>query len=167
MRVDKKGVHYDIIYPDITLSGYLCHDKYKLKNFPENSKAISIECIAEGIQYKSILALLIEKEIFYKIRKKKKSDFVVIIIDITKFITDPSRLSNENGDFVSSFAGGPGTGSISIGYLEELCEWLYYRTDIDDEEKLAKILPMEKLIKKYLGSINYIPTWSKKFNNYV
>jgi hypothetical protein len=60
-------------------------------------------------------------------------------------------------------------GEISIGYLEELCEYLYYHDNITNEEKLEHILNMEKIIRNLLsgdtfmkGGIRYRPTWSVK-----
>lgn len=57
-------------------------------------------------------------------------------------------------------------GKITIQYLEELCEYLYYHNDLDNEEKLKRILEMENLIKdllkKNFGGMNYVPTWSKR-----
>jgi len=85
---------------------------------------------------------------------------------------DPNRLVTPDGGFKSEFPGGKGKG-YSIGYLEEVCEWLYHHDNMTDEEKLKKILSIEKIIKDMLNSgeimgkgipIKYIPTWSTKLN---
>lgn len=77
---------------------------------------------------------------------------------------DPSRLLAEDGSFVSAFPGYDGD-SCSIGFLEELCEYVHFYSDKSDQEKLDDIIAMEELICKLLGgsykmTINYIPTWS-------
>jgi hypothetical protein len=56
-------------------------------------------------------------------------------------------------------------GEVTIGYCEELLEWLYYCPDIDYDDKLERILKIEELIDKLinrLGRINYKRTWSIK-----
>ena len=78
------------------------------------------------------------------------------------------KLTNSKGEFVSEYPGEIGKG-FSIGYLEDLCEWVYYRKDRTYEQKLEQTLGIEAIIRKMLtdGSliehkVNYIPTWSKK-----
>lgn len=78
------------------------------------------------------------------------------------------KLTNSKGEFVSEYPGEIGKG-FSIGYLEDLCEWTFYRKDKTDEKKLEQILGLEAIIRKMLtdGSlveykVNYIPTWSTK-----
>ncbi len=72
------------------------------------------------------------------------------------------HLTGENGEFVSTFPRTPGT--MSIGHLEEACQWTYYRKDLTYDEKMEKLLVLEGLIQKLLGDINYHPTWSIKLH---
>ena len=79
---------------------------------------------------------------------------------------DPNRLVTPDGGFKSEFPGGVGQG-YSIGYLEDLCEWIYCHDSLTDKEKMERILPVEKMIEKHLQGfskykINYMPTWSTK-----
>ena len=80
------------------------------------------------------------------------------------------HLTNEKGEFVSQFP--HGDGKISIGYLEDLCQWVFYHNDMTRDEKLTKILDVENLIQEVLNrgelsqmKINYKPTWSTKLKN--
>ncbi len=84
---------------------------------------------------------------------------------------DTKRFVGENGEFVSTYKLEKGT--ICIGYLEELLEWVYYHDVLTKEEKLQRILPIENIIQEMLNgggggrpvssmAINYVPTWSKK-----
>lgn len=86
---------------------------------------------------------------------------------IKKIALDPERLCDKDGNFISSCPGGPGTGSISIGYLEELCEWVYHYADLPKEEILNRILALEDITRKHLSDmgIGFIPTWSKKLQS--
>lgn len=72
------------------------------------------------------------------------------------------HLTDENGDFISSSP--HGDGKMSIGYLEDACQWLFYRDDLDDVDKLSRILVIENIIVKLLNGINYIPHWSAKLD---
>lgn len=72
------------------------------------------------------------------------------------------HLNDKNGNFISSSPRGEGT--VSIGYLEDACQWLFYRKDLDDEDRLRRILIIEGIIVKLLNGINYIPYWSPKVN---
>jgi len=77
------------------------------------------------------------------------------------------RLFNDDGSFKPSVEKKPK--KVSIQYLDELCEWLYYRDDISDDEKLEQILAIENIIRRLLDNYNgmhigFIPTWSIKFN---
>lgn len=93
---------------------------------------------------------------------------------------DPARLVGPNGEFVSSFPGNPDESILSIGYIEELCEWVYHHNNMTSAEKLFFITGLEAVIsEKFSGEdengkikedsdlpfgfpIKYIPTWSKK-----
>jgi hypothetical protein len=62
---------------------------------------------------------------------------------------------------------------ISIEYLDELCEFVYYGND-SDTEKMESILGLENYIREILNSekfssmkINFIPTWSKKLDKQI
>ena len=68
-----------------------------------------------------------------------------------------SELTDSDGYFKSVFD------KNTIGYLEELCEFVYLG-DNTTEEKLKHILMLEELITKHLSKmgIGYRPTWSKK-----
>lgn len=81
------------------------------------------------------------------------------------------ELTDKDGNFKSKYPGGPEKG-YSLGYLEELCEWLYVHDDLTNDEKLLQILVIEDLIEKSLKEsnvssfpINYIRTWSTKLTN--
>jgi len=97
---------------------------------------------------------------------KKKAPYI-------KENKDPNRLIGPDGEFVSSFPGGPGSDVISIGYLEELCEWVFYHNDMPEDLKLSRILALENEIQHLLNGTEdgkpmmgipcrYIPTWSTK-----
>lgn len=91
---------------------------------------------------------------------------------------DPMRLVGPNGEFVSSFPANENV--LTIGYIEELCEWVYHHNNMTDAEKLEYITQLEGIIAKHLSGedetgklmsedempfgmpVNYIPTWSKK-----
>jgi hypothetical protein len=66
--------------------------------------------------------------------------------------------------------------TISIGYLDEVCEWIFNHPDIEKEDKLQRILALEKIIQGLLNGetlerpplgikCRYIPTWSPKLKN--
>lgn len=78
------------------------------------------------------------------------------------------RLSDKDGNFISQYPGEVGKG-FSIGYLEEMCEWVFFDEKLDIEEKRKRILGIEDIIKNILqnpkihkNGITYHPTWSKK-----
>lgn len=70
------------------------------------------------------------------------------------------HLEDENGFFKSDMPHGDG---YSIGYLEDLCQWLYYRDDLTEDKRLENILNVESVIQNLLGELRYVPYWSKKF----
>ena len=80
------------------------------------------------------------------------------------------RFVGPDGGFKPTYQ--PKKGTMTIGYLEELLEWLYYHDNITDEEKMQNILNIEKMIQDLLngkggrsmvsGGITYRPTWSKR-----
>lgn len=78
------------------------------------------------------------------------------------------RLFNKDGSFKPSDKYIPTKDKhYSIGYLEELCEWIYYRDDLSDDEKMIDILNIENILKVALNGmvgmkIVYTPTWSVK-----
>ena len=78
---------------------------------------------------------------------------------------DPNRLVTPDGGFQSEFPGGKNK-NYSIGYLEDLCEWVYHHDNMTNKQKLKTILKIEKIIAKMVKRIvkncNYIPTWSTK-----
>lgn len=93
---------------------------------------------------------------------------------------DPKRLVGPNGEFVSSFKVTPELSEYNIGYIEELCEWVYYHDNLNNAEKLERITGLESIIRMYLNGedengkikegfnppygvpIQYTPTWSTK-----
>lgn len=90
-------------------------------------------------------------------------------------IDKAERLIGEDDHFKSQYPGSTITGEYSIGFLEELCEYVVCLTDLSYEDKLEKVLGIEDIIRKMLngefdenkrpmvrGGINYHPTWSKK-----
>ncbi len=86
------------------------------------------------------------------------------------------RFVGPDGEFVSTHTDIP-EGHTNIGYLQELCEWLYYHNTKTDKEKLKDILAIEKIIQDLLNGngkikdapfgvcVKYIPTWSKKLKD--
>lgn len=77
------------------------------------------------------------------------------------------HLTDKDGNFTSSYP--HGNGSYSIGYLEDLCQWVYYHNSMNKEEKIKTILDIENIISEHLSNgnvskmkINYKPTWSVK-----
>jgi hypothetical protein len=77
---------------------------------------------------------------------------------------DTKRFVGPNGEFQPTHQLKKGT--INIGYLEELLEWLYYHDSIPN--KMERILSIEYIIQNLLNgrdsrnNITYKPTWSKK-----
>jgi len=80
------------------------------------------------------------------------------------------------GEFVPSIPKEPGF--VSINYLEEASEWIYFHEDLTDLDKLKRIKTLEFIIQDILNGgegteqgswkppskmkIKYIPTWSTK-----
>ena len=96
--------------------------------------------------------------------------FNIFVFMITKEkIKNAQRLVGEDGYFKSQYPGG--NGKYSIGFLEEMCEFVIYITDLVYDEKLEKVLELENIIQKMLNgenserAINYIPTWSTKLKS--
>jgi hypothetical protein len=82
-----------------------------------------------------------------------------------------NRFVDENGFFKPSVP--LPKGKISIGYLDELCEFVYYGDD-PDTKKMESILGLEDYIRTILNDhivssmdINFIPTWSKKLEKQI
>lgn len=80
------------------------------------------------------------------------------------------RFVGKNGEFVPTIE--PAEGTMHIGYLEELSEWLYFHENYTDEEKLKHILFCEKWIRDLLDKIvspkcGYKPTWSPKLKKKI
>ena len=77
-----------------------------------------------------------------------------------------TKFTGPNGEFQSTHQLEPG--HITIGYLEEMLEWLFYHNNMHKKEKLKNILNVESMIKDLVKSqfdpvnAEYIPTWSKK-----
>jgi hypothetical protein len=77
-----------------------------------------------------------------------------------------AKFTGPNGEFQSTHQLEPGT--VTIGYLEELLEWLFYHNNLTDDEKLEKILNIEGMIRELLkdsfapADVEYTPTWSTK-----
>jgi len=85
-------------------------------------------------------------------------------------IKKAERLNDGNGFFKSQYPGDTDKSEYSIGYVEELCEYVSCLLDISNDKKLEIVLDLENNIREMLndnrpmvrGGINYIPTWSKK-----
>ena len=77
-----------------------------------------------------------------------------------------TKFTGPNGEFQSTHQLEPG--HITIGYLEEMLEWLFYHNNMPKKEKLENILNIESMIKDLVKSqfdpvnAEYTPTWSKK-----
>jgi len=75
------------------------------------------------------------------------------------------KFTGPNGEFQSTHKLEPGT--VTIGYLEELLEWLFYHNNLTYDEKLEKILNIEGMIIELLKD-SFTPayveytTWSTK-----
>jgi hypothetical protein len=87
-----------------------------------------------------------------------------------KRFNESKRFTGPDGEFQPTTP--KKDGEISIGYCEELLEWLYYNDDLDDDDKLERILKIENLIQKLLKKMFagdrypiYKPTWSVKLQN--
>jgi hypothetical protein len=156
--------HYKITFPEIIISGFTIYDNYRKKHFSDKSVVITTSLIVGNKEHKELIQLLDTKQIPYKQRFGKKDNSVRVVIDITSIVNDPERLCDEDGNFVSSCPGGPDTGVMSVGYLEELCEWIYSFADLPKEEMLQNILALEECTRQHLKEmgIGFVPTWSKK-----
>jgi len=82
------------------------------------------------------------------------------------------ELTDKDGNFKSKYPGDTNEGKYTLGYMEELCEWLYVHDVLSNEEKVVQIMAIEDLIEKALKEgnissfpINYIRTWSTKLKN--
>lgn len=80
------------------------------------------------------------------------------------------RLVGPDGEFVSSYKCDEDT--ISIGYLDELCEYTFYHNNKTDKVKLKEIKLLEGVIQDLLNKMivngcKYIPTWSKKLERKI
>lgn len=77
------------------------------------------------------------------------------------------RFIGKNGEFVPTIPRKDNE-TISIGYLEELCEYVFYHNNKTNEEKLKEILELEKIIERLLSKmkIKYKPSWSVKAKNF-
>jgi len=84
---------------------------------------------------------------------------------------DRNRFVGPNGEFVSTFE--KKDGHVSIGYLEELMEWIYFHDNKTDDEKMEQIIAMENLVEELLNGregekpplglkVNYVRTWSER-----
>jgi len=85
------------------------------------------------------------------------------------------RLTDLNGNFISQYP--KVDGEVSIGFLEELCEWICFHNNMTEKNKIETILNLESIMTKILSddtierpiskfAINYIPTWSKYFEEH-
>ena len=61
----------------------------------------------------------------------------------------PMRLAGPNGEFVSSFPKNGNT--VTVGHLEELCEWIYHHNNMTNAEKLERITQVEGMIGMYFS----------------
>jgi hypothetical protein len=79
------------------------------------------------------------------------------------------RFTGPDGEFVSTFEKKDGT--VSIGFLEELLEWVYFHNNKEDSDKLKEIEGLENMIQKMLDGEGdgkprfgikgtYVRTWS-------
>jgi hypothetical protein len=79
-----------------------------------------------------------------------------------KIITN--RFVGKDGEFVPSEQ--PPEGTVTLQYLEELMEWVFYHDNYTYEEKLEHLTNLEAMAKEHVGKIikncNYISTWSPK-----
>lgn len=53
---------------------------------------------------------------------------------------------------------------FQFGYIEDVCQWTFYRKDLTNDQKIETILKLENMIQNLLNDvkINYIPIWSTK-----
>lgn len=84
-----------------------------------------------------------------------------------------NKFTDQDGNFLPSIPHKDGEG-YTIGYLEELLEWIYLSNERDPQDRLSDILQIEKIISDGLKSskvsrftINYIPTWSVKLKEQI
>ena len=87
-----------------------------------------------------------------------------------KRFNESKRFTGPDGEFVSSTP--KKDGQISVEYCEELLEWLYYNDDLDNGDKIDRILKIENIIRSLLSKMfkdgvvpTYRPTWSVKLQN--
>lgn len=170
----RKGIYYKIVYPELLdvksqfgiLEGVTIYDSYIKKHFPEKATVINKNLVVGNRTYEDFIKTLELKEISYRQRFNKVNNGVRVVMDITNIVNDPIRLCDENGRFVSSCPGGDGVG-YSIGYLEELCEWVYNYANLSKKDMLKNILDIEGITREKLKSmgIGFVPTWSKKLTN--
>jgi hypothetical protein len=96
--------------------------------------------------------------------KKIKNEWSKNILRLQKLkeCGNADHLEDENGNFKSEYP--REKGKISIGYIEDVCQWTYYRKDLTNDEKLETILKLENMIQDLLSDMKiiYIPTWSTK-----
>lgn len=98
--------------------------------------------------------------------RQKLKDYNKELFDIyNKYFTlrncgNADHLTNKDGTFKPTTIKTPG--QVSFLYLEEACQWLFYRKDLDYYEKMKKILTIESIIEKLLNPIKYVPYWSHK-----
>ena len=86
---------------------------------------------------------------------------------LKKFNENNRRCVGPDGEFASTFKKDPG--KINIGYLEELLEWLYYHDNIDNDEKLEKILSDYNITERELTNIlktEKLPPSDMSFKHY-
>lgn len=86
-------------------------------------------------------------------------------LDALRECGNADHLEDENGNFKSEYP--HENGKFSIGYIEDACQWIFYRNDLTNEEKLERILNLENIIHELLNKsfdmkITYEPTWSTK-----
>lgn len=68
------------------------------------------------------------------------------------------RFVGPDGGFLPSVE--PAPGMISINYLEELCEWIFYHDDMTPEEKLGHIKSMESIVDEIAAPVKVKHQWS-------
>lgn len=78
------------------------------------------------------------------------------------------ELTDIDGNFKSKYPGKAGE-SYTLGYLEELSEWIYLHDDMNDNEKMRQLVAMEILIQDSLNAnnhstfpIKYLNSWLEK-----
>ena len=78
-----------------------------------------------------------------------------------------AKFTDKDGKFESTHK--HAEGETSIGYLEELLEWIYEHDNMSKKEKMKFTLSIEDMIEEFLNEgglstfkINYVRTWSIK-----